>query len=690
MKIKSIQLKNFRQFIDEKIEFSMDRVKNITLIRGDNTGGKTTLANAITWCLFGQYNFDKEDNAGSVKLVNKKVWRSATPNTKIPVTVILEIIKGETLYTIETTQYYKTIIGIGPKAKMVVQEDGFVQRKISYMDEEFETQTLYDTYAENKIAELFPQGLSEYLVLRAEQIKNMVNSIASSNLKPAVDKLLGIDIADSAASIINKAKDNINKAYIASAKDDMITKKQAEINKVDELLKDLADKKVKQENLMLQAQNTMEDETRVIKSGEAGQLLQNKIDNEKSNISSWEQQLLDNDTTFYKDFSKNIVTKLYTPLLEDLIAWLENAKSSLDSGLSDIYIPGVNKETIDKIQKRKVCICGRPFMENDEAWEALENLRSYVPPESLGAVINSFRNNIETKIENITNNQDENLSNIYNLYAEKQEKLHTKITMGNNSINKWNADLGNFVSIRENIARRDQANEEYTNAYIERNKILNQITEQVKIKKNLEADLQGLIEQSKGNELLKRKKFLIEKVASKYLEINKENKNKIHDLLTEEINKFFQDTFTKDYKIILKPDYSIKLVDKNDEITGGSGAQHVSVVLAFITSLLKISKLIHYNDLNEVSCEVLLTEPYPLVLDAPFSDFDRTRISYVAPKLSSLTEQIIVFSKDLEFDCIKENTLSKIGKLYTLKFETRIEDGQEEVWSTNVCEGDVE
>ena len=53
MILKSLHLKNFRQFIDETIEFSLDKEHNITLVRGDNSAGKTTLANAITWCLFG-------------------------------------------------------------------------------------------------------------------------------------------------------------------------------------------------------------------------------------------------------------------------------------------------------------------------------------------------------------------------------------------------------------------------------------------------------------------------------------------------------------------------------------------------------------------------------------------------------------------------------------------------------------
>lgn len=54
MRIKSLRLKNFRQFKgDTTIYFSYDRVKNVTIILGDNTFGKTQLLNAFNWCLYG-------------------------------------------------------------------------------------------------------------------------------------------------------------------------------------------------------------------------------------------------------------------------------------------------------------------------------------------------------------------------------------------------------------------------------------------------------------------------------------------------------------------------------------------------------------------------------------------------------------------------------------------------------------
>ena len=62
MLLKSLKLKDFRQFKGEqKISFSVDPVRNVTVIMGVNGSGKTTLAQAFTWCLYGATDFADSD-----------------------------------------------------------------------------------------------------------------------------------------------------------------------------------------------------------------------------------------------------------------------------------------------------------------------------------------------------------------------------------------------------------------------------------------------------------------------------------------------------------------------------------------------------------------------------------------------------------------------------------------------------
>ena len=57
LRIKNIELKNFRPYEDVMIEFSQDKNKSFTVIEGNNSTGKTSLINAMFWCLYGKEQF---------------------------------------------------------------------------------------------------------------------------------------------------------------------------------------------------------------------------------------------------------------------------------------------------------------------------------------------------------------------------------------------------------------------------------------------------------------------------------------------------------------------------------------------------------------------------------------------------------------------------------------------------------
>lgn len=65
MLLQSIELQNFRQFINEKIDFSTDPERNVTLIIGENGTGKTTFAQAFFWCLYGETDFTNKTMTSS-------------------------------------------------------------------------------------------------------------------------------------------------------------------------------------------------------------------------------------------------------------------------------------------------------------------------------------------------------------------------------------------------------------------------------------------------------------------------------------------------------------------------------------------------------------------------------------------------------------------------------------------------
>ena len=52
MRITSIELQNFRQYQNLKLEFPKTTSNDLHIIVADNGVGKTNILNAITWCLY--------------------------------------------------------------------------------------------------------------------------------------------------------------------------------------------------------------------------------------------------------------------------------------------------------------------------------------------------------------------------------------------------------------------------------------------------------------------------------------------------------------------------------------------------------------------------------------------------------------------------------------------------------------
>lgn len=59
MIINKLEMFNFRQYVGHQtVTFSTDKHKNVTVLVGINTSGKTTLVRAFEWCLYGKNGFD--------------------------------------------------------------------------------------------------------------------------------------------------------------------------------------------------------------------------------------------------------------------------------------------------------------------------------------------------------------------------------------------------------------------------------------------------------------------------------------------------------------------------------------------------------------------------------------------------------------------------------------------------------
>ena len=84
MIIKQISLSNFRQYKEpQTIKFSCNKDKNVTVILGINTSGKTTLIQAFNWCLYETTSFKTKDLLNSERMRSLGLYSSCVVSVEV-------------------------------------------------------------------------------------------------------------------------------------------------------------------------------------------------------------------------------------------------------------------------------------------------------------------------------------------------------------------------------------------------------------------------------------------------------------------------------------------------------------------------------------------------------------------------------------------------------------------------------
>ena len=136
------------------------------------------------------------------------------------------------------------------------------------------------------------------------------------------------------------------------------------------------------------------------------------------------------------------------------------------------------------------------------------------------------------------------------------------------------------------------------------------------------------------------------------------------------INEIFKKIYNGGFELSIDEKYNVTTIVKDfaDFNIGveTSTAQSISVIFAFIAGVIKMARSNEEND-------QLSTEAYPLVMDAPLSAFDKTRIQTVCDTLPNIAEQVIIFIKDTDGEIAEKYLSSKIGKSYSFNKKNEFE-----------------
>jgi DNA sulfur modification protein DndD len=639
MKLIKLKLNDFRQFYgSQSIDFSIDSEQSVTLIHGENNGGKTALLNAIRWCL---YEETTENLIDPKNLINKH----AAEQGKTTLSVFIQLEHDGKFFEV---QRYQDKYSTGSNLKIYEIKDGCYSK---YPEDN--PNTLINTF--------LPIEMSRYFFYQGEGTGTLSSQNDFSHTKDAIDKVLGLTIAHATCKHLGTVKNNYQKDL-----------RQFDTNnEVDNLLsnKDVLASNLERDKMLLsRKQNELavaeqEHETQIVKLTRFDKTaIEAKI-----RLRSGQENLLSD----YQRKHKELLAEKFNETPQ----WALSAfgKKLAEFDISHINANDVNKSlryTVDKQLLKEIinnseCICGAHVEKNSAAARLLEELGKHaVDPE-----LKRRWQLIVNKKEELSNRlspksaMETLLANIDN-YEDEMQALESGIRELSHTIVESNIDDIRAIEAAKSLAKSKCDKLKY--------EIIN-LTENNRKK---EIDLKSIDDQivrlSSTQPLANKVRNLIlatDEIIKIYEEAITSSQLGVDQILLKKMQTLFKKVAFNGYTV--KKDTNSKsghftwaIVDKEGKRVAAGNGYQTMLAISFIVALIEFSK-------ERVNSQQHLLIPgtiAPFIADSILAfigpDNGRELVRYIA---NSVDQSIFMFSQaQWTATHTDKGIRHKIGKEYNL------------------------
>lgn len=645
MKFKSITMKNFMRYKGtNQIQFSCDPEKNVTVILGDNTVGKTTIAQAFRWGLYGAIFAERGKKQEDYLLLNNDVLAMMDANSHASVSVELVAEDEEKQYRIFREISYARIY-----PKMMVRE---VYKKLELHTSEIETTgdeiEVEAEKVQEVINELFPRDLSHYFLFDGERWSDVTVGGVKESIKDSVHILTGLSAYRAALLHLKDMGGN-----------SVIRKFKGKISGSGAVYDGLEEERKRLEHL----NEKREEEIRTLdinvshyleKCEEINQYLEENQNTEKMQAdykrlkvvqSAQEKRGVDNYKTLVNDYSNQVFMVFAQPLMKEALSMVKSVAGERRD------IPHMRQASIDFIIKSGRCICGNPIHENSKELECLLEQRRYLPPADMGSLLGEFEK---------TCKQWENRT------LDTAKELKEQARLVDDSIHDYNETCNQIVAMEKQMEEhvdfaepRRQLKyykEEIQTLSIKKGELQGQIQSSERRIQQIEEEMRGQEAKNEENAKWRKRLQIAEQLYDSMKQDFDEKEKKVFLELNQQIQENFNRMFNaKDKKIQLNEQYEIQMLYKTEigfrEEKNLSEGEKIARNFAFIVTILDYSrrKAAEKGDGS-------MGDTLPIVLDGPFSKLGDENISLIAKVLPQVSEQVILFmlKKDWEYTGLDE------------------------------------
>ena len=659
MRIDRIVLKNFfRYYGTQTIVFSKEDNKNVTVIRGENGTGKTTLLNAFYYVMYGDVMEPlKIDN-----MLNLRVAEELKEGETISASVGMEFEERNERYLVNREEKFEKING-----KIIHDKHKYIE--IYRIDS---TTGNAEKEDDDFIEKIIPKRLRSFFFFDGERINKLAQVDGKEEIKKAILDILGVTMLDNMSKDLEQIKSDYTKELSrfsegeAQEAADVLDGYRREKNiYVDKLEKEKENIK-KEERVKERAKNYLSQcNSEVIREKRT------QIEEIESNIASNKKSILNVNSDIKTLISSKLKVKLMSPYFEEILKVLDDKreKGQLPSNIKTQFL--------DDLLERGMCICGCHLEEGSEGYKNIIELKKSAGSKELDESYNQITGLIKAYKEYCT----------YNNEAEyEKDRFFNELSALKDLKNEYEGNIENLKYKKENLSQeiinsnddKIKFNEQMLNkSEYNIKKISQQIgkleTEIERIDKKIKDSEEALIRVKNKNEKAQKIRDK-NKISTELYDLNISIKDAFIEMtrqeLDQEIKKVFSNFSRKEYRVPeLTKDFELKILNTINNTTEDNIA-FLSTGEGQITSLSFIGALVNYAR-NKRNKNILISEftggDYPIVMDSPFGNLDETHTANVASNIGKLASQIIIVVSDKQWSKeVEENITHQVGKMYKM------------------------
>lgn len=643
----NLKMVDFRQYYGEsEIRFAVSNPsdsnpRNITLVHGENGVGKTTLMNAITWCLYQHLGDDFE---GRRELVNEIAFKEGKRGCRVEVTFKLvssdEV--DERIYT--AIRYYDQPSGDEKKLKLfVVDRHGNHQEMAS---------------PRSFINSIVPKEMCRYFFFHGEGLINIQTSEAGSEaFRNAVRAILGCTFVEQAIKDLGFIKSKLSKEIAQiSSKSQSHARFKLELETA---LREKDDYSVKRDEWQLELSKA-EQEMQAVdeRLSKSNVNLAREIQNNLSILRrTRDQNIIRKKAGYEKQVSliENYGWKVFgTKLAVQSQAFMEEA-----SHKGKIPAP-FDRPFVETILEQASCVCGRPITPGSKEEAAIR-----------GLIETANDGNVHQKkirAGSIADRMTLDSVDFPQLVIDCEQEIREielAIRENEEDIEQYDARLKAIddKEIASLQARRKAAFDRAKTCEGGRRVCVDNLERVDRTILEINRQLREALPNTPQAAILGNMATYVDILETRCNHLLKQMEEKSRSVLAHEVNDILKRYSTQDYRIGIDNNYGFQLVRADGSVVKKSKGEKLLLNLAFVSALIKHARL-----RSKASGEIFIPgATAPFVIDAPFGELDQAYRAATARFLPSSSEQLVLLLSSSHWTPdIDAEIREKIGAEYIL------------------------